>query len=101
MLRPVFEQSGGVDGRVSLEVDPRLAFDTAATVTAAQQIWSDVDRPNVMVKIPATRAGLPAITETLASGISVNVTLDLRGRALPGGPGRLARGAGVGQRQRA
>lgn len=75
VLREAFEESGALDGRVSLEVDPRLAFDTEATVAAASAIWVDVDRPNVMVKIPATRAGLPAITETLASGISVNVTL--------------------------
>lgn len=75
VLREAFEESGAVDGRVSLEVDPRLAFDTEATVAAASAIWADVDRPNVMVKIPATSAGLPAITETLASGISVNVTL--------------------------
>jgi transaldolase len=75
VLAGVFERSRSVDGRVSLEVDPRLAFDTVATIAAARRIWADVDRPNVMVKIPATRAGLPAITETLASGISVNVTL--------------------------
>ncbi|MCZ3390063.1 MAG: transaldolase [Actinomycetia bacterium] len=75
VLRGAFEASGSVDGRVSLEVDPRLSFDTEATIAAARRIWGDVDRPNVMVKIPATQAGLPAITETLASGISVNVTL--------------------------
>lgn len=75
VLRGAYGASDAVDGRVSLEVDPRLAFDTEATVKAASGIWVDVDRPNVMVKIPATRAGLPAITETLASGISVNVTL--------------------------
>lgn len=75
VLRGSFNDSSAIDGRVSLEVDPRLAFDTEATVEAAAQIWADVDRPNVMVKIPATRAGLPAITQTLAAGISVNVTL--------------------------
>lgn len=75
VLRGVFADSAFLDGRVSLEVDPRLAFDTEATVDAAAQVWADVDRPNVMVKIPATRSGLPAITETLAAGISVNVTL--------------------------
>jgi transaldolase len=75
VLAGVYERSRSVDGRVSLEVDPRLAFDTDATIAAARRIWDDVDRPNVMVKIPATRAGLPAITESLASGISVNVTL--------------------------
>ncbi len=75
VLTGVYDSSAAIDGRVSLEVDPRLAFDTTATVTAASRIWSDVGRPNVMVKIPATAAGLPAITETLALGISVNVTL--------------------------
>ena len=71
----LYERTGGLDGRVSLEVDPQLALDTARTVEAAAQSWADVDRPNVMVKIPATRAGLSAITESLAAGISVNVTL--------------------------
>ncbi|MFL6182874.1 MAG: transaldolase [Actinomycetes bacterium] len=71
----LYERSGALDGRVSLEVDPRLALDTARTVEAAAQSWADVDRPNVMVKIPATQAGLSAITDTLAAGISVNVTL--------------------------
>ncbi|NBU31785.1 MAG: transaldolase [Actinobacteria bacterium] len=72
---PVWEKSGHVDGRVSLEVDPRLANDTAGTIAQAQELWLAVNRPNLMIKIPATRAGLPAITETLAAGISVNVTL--------------------------
>jgi transaldolase len=71
----LFEASEGQDGRVSLEVDPRLAFDTDATIEAARRAWADVDRPNLMVKIPATREGLPAISATLAAGISVNVTL--------------------------
>lgn len=75
IFSPVFEASDGVDGRVSLEVDPRLAFDADATVAAAAAAWRDVDRPNAMIKIPATRAGLPAISATLATGISVNVTL--------------------------
>jgi transaldolase len=70
-----FARTNALDGRVSLEVDPRLAFDTKRTVEAAAKAWRDVARPNVMVKIPATPAGLPAITETLAAGISVNVTL--------------------------
>jgi transaldolase len=60
---------------VSLEVDPRLARDTDATVAEAKDLWKAVDRPNLLVKIPATEAGLPAITSTLAEGISVNVTL--------------------------
>jgi len=75
VLRPVYDASGGQDGRVSIEVDPRLAHNTEATVAEAKQLWWLVDRENVFIKIPATRAGLPAITETLAAGISVNVTL--------------------------
>ncbi|MCQ9180138.1 transaldolase [Streptomyces sp. IBSBF 2953] len=75
VLRPVFAATDGLDGRVSIEVDPRLAHDTAATVAEAKQLAWLVDRPNVMIKIPATRAGLPAITEVVGLGISVNVTL--------------------------
>ncbi|MEU1308455.1 transaldolase [Streptomyces cinnamoneus] len=75
VLRPVYERSGGRDGRISIEVDPRLAHRTAATVAEARQLWWMVDRPNVLIKIPATRAGLPAITRAVAEGISVNVTL--------------------------
>jgi transaldolase len=74
-LRPVYDATDGVDGRVSLEVDPRLARDTATTIAEAKALWWLVDRPNLMVKIPATPEGLPAITTTLAQGISVNVTL--------------------------
>lgn len=75
VFRPVWEASGRVDGRVSIEVSPDLAHDTAGTVAQAKQLWSKVDRPNLLVKIPATKAGLPAITEAIATGISVNVTL--------------------------
>ncbi|EFF94015.1 transaldolase [Streptomyces sp. e14] len=75
VLRPVYEATGGRDGRVSIEVDPRLAHATTATVAEARQLAWLVDRPNVMIKIPATRAGLPAITEVVGAGISVNVTL--------------------------
>jgi transaldolase len=75
VLRPQWESSDGVDGRVSIEVDPRLAHDTDKTVAQAIELWKIVDRPNVLIKIPATKAGLPAITATLAEGISVNVTL--------------------------
>jgi transaldolase len=75
VLRPVYDATGTVDGRVSIEVDPRLARDTAATVATAERLWATVDRPNVMIKIPATVEGLPAITAALAQGISVNVTL--------------------------
>ncbi|EDY43799.1 transaldolase [Streptomyces sp. SPB074] len=75
VLRPVFDRSGGTDGRVSIEVDPRLAHNTRATVAEAKQLAWLVDRPNTFIKIPATKAGLPAITETIGRGISVNVTL--------------------------
>ncbi|MEV4557390.1 transaldolase [Kitasatospora sp. NPDC049285] len=75
VLRPVYDASNGRDGRVSIEVDPRLAHQTAPTVAEAKQLWWLVDRPNVLIKIPATLAGLPAITAVLARGISVNVTL--------------------------
>ncbi|MGW0840466.1 transaldolase [Streptomyces sp. NPDC002787] len=75
VLRPVYDATAGRDGRVSIEVDPRLAHDTAATVAEAKQLAWLVDRPNVMIKIPATKAGLPAITEVIGLGISVNVTL--------------------------
>jgi len=75
VLRPVFDASDGVDGRVSIEVDPRLAHETDRTVAEARQLWWLVDRPNLFVKIPATKAGLPAIAQCIAEGISVNVTL--------------------------
>jgi transaldolase len=75
ILRPLFDATDGKDGRVSIEVDPRLAHNTRATVAEAKQLAWLVDRPNTFIKIPATRAGLPAITETIAKGISVNVTL--------------------------
>ena len=75
VLAPVHDATDGRDGFVSLEVDPRLARDTAATVEQAAQLWAEVERPNLMVKIPATAEGLPAITATLAAGINVNVTL--------------------------
>jgi len=75
ILAPVYEASGGVDGRVSIEVDPGLARDTDGTVEMAERLWNAVDRPNLLVKIPATHEGLPAIAATIAKGISVNVTL--------------------------
>jgi transaldolase len=74
LFRPIHERQPG-DGRVSLEVAPGLAHDTDATNAEAAHLWWLVDRPNLYIKIPATEAGLPAITETIASGISVNVTL--------------------------
>ncbi|GAA1409831.1 MULTISPECIES: transaldolase [Oerskovia] len=75
VLRPVYDATDGVDGRVSIEVDPRLARDADATVATAVRLWQTVDRPNVLIKIPATVEGLDAIERTLAQGISVNVTL--------------------------
>ncbi len=75
VLAPVYAATGGLDGRVSIEVDPRLAHNTEATTAAATRLWATVDRPNAMIKIPATVEGLPSITSALADGISVNVTL--------------------------
>jgi transaldolase len=75
VLAPQWEASEGIDGRVSIEVDPRLAHDTDKTIQQAVELWKIVDRPNLLIKIPATKPGLPAITAVLAEGISVNVTL--------------------------
>jgi transaldolase len=75
VLRPVYDATGGVDGRVSIEVDPRIAHDTERTVAEARALWWLVDRPNLYIKIPATEEGIPAIAQTLSEGISVNVTL--------------------------
>jgi transaldolase len=75
VLRPVYDRTEGLDGRVSIEVDPRVARDTRRTIAEARALWWMVDRPNLFIKIPATEEGLPAITAVLAEGISVNVTL--------------------------
>ncbi|OLF19504.1 transaldolase [Actinophytocola xanthii] len=75
VFRDVFQATGGTDGRVSIEVDPRSAHDTDKTAAEALDLWKTVDRPNLLIKIPATQDGLPAITSTLAEGVSVNVTL--------------------------
>jgi transaldolase len=75
LFRDVYNATNGVDGRVSIEVDPRLAKDAEKTAAEALDLWKTVDRPNIFIKIPATEEGLPAITRTLAEGISVNVTL--------------------------
>ena len=75
MLRPVYDATDGVDGRVSIEVSPAWPHDTDQTVAEAADLWKTVDQPNLMIKIPGTVEGGPAITETLAAGISVNVTL--------------------------
>jgi transaldolase len=75
VLRPVYDQLEGADGFVSIEVSPDLAHDTAGTVRQAKELWDRLGRPNVMIKIPGTLEGLPAIVETLGAGINVNVTL--------------------------
>ncbi len=75
IMAPTAAATNGVDGRVSIEVDPGLAMDTDATIAQAADLWKIVDRPNVLIKIPATKPGLPAITASIAEGISVNVTL--------------------------
>ena len=92
IFREVAEKSDFVDGRVSIEVDPRLAHETEATEKQAEELWAKVNRPNAMIKIPATLEGLPAITATLAKGISVNVTLIFSPGALRAGHRRLRRG---------
>ncbi|CAN5638575.1 transaldolase [soil metagenome] len=75
LFRSIYDEAGGHDGFVSLEVSPELAHDTEETLAEARRLWSRVDRPNVMIKVPGTDAGLPAIQELIASGINVNVTL--------------------------
>jgi len=75
ILRPVYDRTGRLDGYVSLEVSPLLANDTAGTVEAARRLWRTVDRPNLMIKVPATPAGFPAVEALIAEGINVNTTL--------------------------
>ena len=75
VLRPTYDRTNGADGFVSIEVNPYLAYDTAGSVAEAQRLWSEVDRPNLMVKIPATVEGIPAIEQLIANGINVNITL--------------------------
>ena len=75
MFRALYDQTGGGDGYVSLEVSPYIAHDTNQTIREAKRLWDAVDRPNLMIKIPATEEGLPAVTETISAGINVNVTL--------------------------
>ncbi len=75
VLRPLYDSSEGADGLVSFEVDPRLARDTAGTIEAARRLWARIDRPNVLIKIPATPEGLQAIEQSIADGINVNITL--------------------------
>ncbi len=75
LFTAIYESTQGVDGRVSIEVDPRLAHDTQGTIDAGKELWAIIERPNLMIKVPATVEGLPAITALIAAGISVNVTL--------------------------
>ena len=75
LFRPIYDRTNGVDGRVSLEVSPLLAHDTASTLAAAKDLHTRVERPNVLIKIPGTKEGLPAIEEAIFAGVPVNVTL--------------------------
>ncbi|MCC7438044.1 MAG: transaldolase [Armatimonadetes bacterium] len=75
VMRPVYDSSNGSDGFISLEVSPKLANDTEGTIAEAKRIWQEVDRPNLMVKIPATPEGIPAIRRCIAAGININITL--------------------------
>jgi transaldolase len=75
VLRPIYDRTNGDDGFVSIEVNPHLAYDTSRSISEAHRLWNEVDRPNLMVKIPATTEGLPAIEQLFAEGINVNVTL--------------------------
>jgi transaldolase len=75
VLRPVYEKSGGADGYVSLEVNPALAHDTEATIAEARRLFASLERPNVMIKVPATPAGIPAVETLIGEGVNVNVTL--------------------------
>jgi transaldolase len=75
LFTSIYQATNGVNGRVSIEVDPRLAHDTEGTISAGKELWEIIDRPNLMIKVPATIEGLPAITALITAGISVNVTL--------------------------
>ncbi|HEY3117563.1 MAG TPA: transaldolase family protein, partial [Chloroflexota bacterium] len=74
-LRPVYEETAGRDGYVSMEVSPYLAHDTQGSITEARRLWSTIDRPNVMIKIPASAEGIPAIRQLISEGLNVNITL--------------------------
>ena len=100
VLAKQYEASAGVDGRVSIEVDPRLAHDTDKTILQAIELWKIVDRPNLLIKIPATLAGLPAITAVIARGHLGQRDPDLLRRAAPRGDGCLPDRAGSGQGSR-
>lgn len=103
LFLPLYQETNGLDGYVSLEVSPYLAHDTERTIEDAKRLWKMVDRPNLMVKIPATREGLPAITDVIAAGINVNVTLifsidryrEVMNAYLSGLEGRLGNGGNI------
>ncbi|HVY82515.1 MAG TPA: transaldolase [Steroidobacteraceae bacterium] len=103
MFRPTFDRAGGNDGFVSLEVSPHLADDTEGTLAEARRLWREFDRPNAMIKVPGTRAGLPAIRMLIGEGININVTLlfglerygEVVDAWMSGLEGRLARGQGI------
>ena len=99
MLRPVYDSSAGVDGRVSLEVDPRLASDTEQTIAEAQALWWMVDRPNLFIKIPATAEGVPAITATPRRGDQRQRDADLLPGAVQRGHRRVHGRPGAGRRR--
>ena len=101
ILRPLYDRLGAADGFVSVEVSPDLAHDTAATIRQAKELWERLDRPNVMIKIPATLEGLPAITETLAAGHQRQRHADLQPRAVPAGDRRVPRGPRAARSRRA
>jgi len=82
-MRRVYQQTHARDGYISLEVSPYLAMDTAGTIEEARRIWREVDRPNLMVKVPGTPAGIPAIKTLIGEGININVTLFSRPRCMP------------------
>ena len=101
VLRPAYDASNTVDGRVSIEVDPRISGDAEKTIAEARSLWWMVDRPNLFIKIPATSASLPAISQALAEGISVNVTLIFSLDRYGAGDRRLLRRSRAGTRRRA
>jgi transaldolase len=75
LFRRIYDRTDGRDGFVSLEVSPHLAYDTAGTIAEARRLWGVVDRPNMMIKVPSTSAGLPAIQQLICEGVNVNITL--------------------------
>ena len=91
VFRPLYEESNGGDGFVSIEVSPRLAHDTKGTVEEAKRLWATVDRPNLMVKIPGTKEGVPAIEQSLYDGLNINITLLFAVRRTRMWRGRCAR----------